>query len=168
MATKHVHSDALNLRREPQVKDGNIIAELVKGQALSVLGPADTPGWLNVEATIGGTRRQGFVSERLLRDPVSDAKERLISAAVAEWVRFDKGTGQEHLAPYHTFVGAMWNAIGQTLDGRDRDQPWSAAFISWIVRSTPGSASRPHIHGTSTIPSGSATRVHRRRSGGSG
>jgi hypothetical protein len=134
MATKHVHSDALNLRREPQVKDGNIIAELVKGQALSVLGPADTPGWLNVEATIGGTRRQGFVSERLLRDPVSDAKERLISAAVAEWVRFDKGTGQEHLAPYHTFVGAMWNAIGQTLDGRDRDQPWSAAFISWIVR----------------------------------
>jgi len=134
MATKHVHTDALNLRREPQVQDGNIIAVLVKGQPVTTLAPVDAAGWVNVEASVDGAPRRGFVSARLLRDPVSDAKERLISAAVAEWVRFDKGAGLEHHAPFHTFVGEMWNAIGENLDGRDRDQPWSGAFISWIVR----------------------------------
>jgi hypothetical protein len=134
MAIKHVQSDALNLRSEPQVKDGNIIAVLLKGQPVDALGSAETPGWLNVEARLNGGLRRGFVSARLVRDPASDAKERLIGAAVAEWVRFDRGAGQEHIAPFHTFVGEMWTAIGQNLDGRDRDQPWSAAFISWIVR----------------------------------
>ena len=134
MMTKHVQSDALNLRAEPEVRDGNIIAVLVKGQPVSTLGPADTPGWLRVEANVDGAPRRGFVSAGLLRDPVSDAKERLMNGAVAEWLRFDKGTGLEHLAPYHTFVGEIWDAIGMNLDGRDRDQPWSAAFISWIVR----------------------------------
>ena len=28
----------------------------------------------------------------------------------------------------------MWQAIGQDLDGKDRDVPWSAAAISFIVR----------------------------------
>jgi hypothetical protein len=134
MAIKHVQSDALNLRSEPQIRDDNIIAVLMKGQSVDTLGAADTPGWLKVEASVNGGRRGGFVSARLLRDPASAAKERLISAAVTEWVRFDRGTGQEHLAPFHAFVGEMWRAIGQDLDGRDRDQPWSAAFISFIVR----------------------------------
>jgi hypothetical protein len=134
MAIRHVQSDALNLRREPEVADGNIIAVLVKGQAVDTLAAVDPPGWLNVEATVDGTSRRGFVSARLLREPASDAKERLMAAAVAEWIRFARGTGLEHKAPFHTFVGEMWRAIGMDLDGRDRDQPWSAAFISWIVR----------------------------------
>lgn len=134
MATKRVHSDALNLRSEPRVKDNNIEAVLVKGQQVTTRGPVDAAGWVEVDVTVNGAPKRGFVSARLLRDPVTDAKERLISAAVAEWVRFDNGSGLEHRAPYHTFVGQMWTAIGQNLDGRDRDQPWSAAFISWIVR----------------------------------
>ncbi len=28
----------------------------------------------------------------------------------------------------------MWQALGMDLDGKDRDQPWSAAFISFVVR----------------------------------
>jgi hypothetical protein len=134
MAIKHVGSDALNLRSEPEVKDGNIIAVLLKGQSVNTLGPSPTSGWLKVEATVSGARKEGFVSARLLRDPASPAKERLIGAAVAEWVRFDRGGGSEHIAPFHTFIGEMWRAIGMNLDGRDRDQPWSAAFISWVVR----------------------------------
>jgi Uncharacterized protein conserved in bacteria (DUF2272) len=134
MATMHVQSDSLNLRQDPQVAANNIIAVLVKAQPVSTLGPTDPAGWVKVQASVTGTLLEGFVSARLLRDPASDAKERLIAGAVAEWVRFDKGAGREHVGPFHTFVGEMWSAIGQNLDGRDRDQPWSAAFISWIVR----------------------------------
>jgi hypothetical protein len=134
MATKHVQSDELNLRREPQVSAGNIIAVLSKGQRVTTLAPVNPDGWFRVSVDRGGTPAEGFVSGRLLRDPVSDAKERLLANGVAEWLRFDRGRGQEHVAPFHRFVGEMWAAIGLDLDGRDRDQPWSAAFISWIVR----------------------------------
>jgi hypothetical protein len=134
MATKHVQSDALNLRSAPQIADGNIIAVLVKGQAVNTLAAADPQGWLNIEATVNGGPQRGFASARLLREPASDAKERLMGAAVAEWIRFNRGAGLEHTPPFHTFVGEMWRAIGSDLDGRDRDVPWSAAFISWIVR----------------------------------
>jgi hypothetical protein len=134
MATKHVRSDALNLRSEPQTADGNIISVLVKGHAVNTLAATDPAGWVNVEAGLNGTARRGFVKAHLLRDPATAAKERLMTQAVAEWLRFDKSHGQEHVAPFFTFIGEMWRAIGLALDGRDRDQPWSAAFISWIVR----------------------------------
>jgi hypothetical protein len=134
MATKHVRSDALNLRREPKVQEGNVLGVLIKGQAVNVLGPSGTEGWVEAEATVDSVQRRGFVAGHLLRGPASAAKERLMSNAVAEWVRFDRGEGLEHVDPFFRFVGEMWQAIGENLDGRDRDQPWSAAFISWIVR----------------------------------
>jgi hypothetical protein len=134
MAIKHVQSDALNLRAEPLASTGNIVGVLVKSEKVDTLGAVDPAGWVSVDAPVNGTARRGFVKAHLLRDPVSDPKERLMTRAVAEWLRFDKGHGLEHMAPFHTFVGEMWRAIGADLDGRDRDQPWSAAFISWIVR----------------------------------
>src|SRR5687768_14503023 len=100
MATKHVQSDALNLRSTPQVQTGNVIAVLVKGQPVSTIGAADGAGWINVDAVVNGATLRGFLKADLLRDPVSQAKERLISGAVAEWVRFDKGSGQENVAPF--------------------------------------------------------------------
>ena len=42
--------------------------------------------------------------------------------------------GKETVEPYFRFIGEMWQAIGQPLDGRDTDVPWSAAAISFIVR----------------------------------
>jgi hypothetical protein len=134
VAIKHVQSDALNLRSEPVITDSNIIAVLAKGQAVNTIAPVNTAGWVNIDVGMNGSTRNGFVKSHLLREPVSAARERLISAAVAEWIRFDNGSGQEHVAPFFEFVGEMWRAIGLNLDGRDRDQPWSAAFISWIVR----------------------------------
>lgn len=111
-----------------------MIEILVKGHLVNVIGPSDVDGWLEVTAKVNGASRQGFVAARLLRDPVSAPKERLMAAAVAEWVRFDKGAGKEHVDPYFKHVGEMWRAIGNNLDGRDRGVPWSAAFISWTVR----------------------------------
>jgi hypothetical protein len=133
MATKHVRSDALNLRSAPVIAN-NIEATLDKGHVVNTLAPVDAQGWVNVDATVNGAVKRGFVKAHLLRDPASAAKERLMAGAVAEWVRFDRGRGQEHLAPFFGFVGEMWQALGMDLDGRDRDQFWSAAFISFIAR----------------------------------
>lgn len=135
MTTQRVNSDALNLRGEPNVVDGNILAVLSKGHEVTVLGESDNAGWVEVEVSLGGGTRRGFVASRLLRDPVSDDKEKLVGAAVAEWIRFDKGAGKEHRDPYYRYVGEMWEGIGMNLDGKDRDVPWSAAFISFVLRS---------------------------------
>lgn len=133
MATKHVNSDELNFRSSPEI-GSNIIGILSKAQVVKTSGNPDNGGWITAEASINGQSMQGYVSAKLLRDPVSDSKESLIAAAVTEWLRFEKGNRLEHQSPQYRYVGEMWQAIGMNLDGKDRDVPWSAAFISWIVR----------------------------------
>lgn len=129
MAIKHVSADELNLRSKAELGN-NIVATLRKGQRVTTGGGGDANGWIKVTAGA----QTGFVKASLLRDPVSPAREALMAAAIGEWFRFNKGQGEEHKAPYFRYVGEMWQAIGMGLDGRDRDVPWSAAFISWIVR----------------------------------
>jgi hypothetical protein len=132
MAIKRVNADVLNLRQTPV--NGTILEELPRGHAVTITGATRTAGWVAVSTQVGGATVTGVVAERRLRDPVSDPKEQLMSAAVAEWLRFEMGTGQEHVDPFFKFVGEMWQSIGLDLDGKDRDTPWSAAFISFCVR----------------------------------
>lgn len=133
MANMKVNSDELNLRTGPGTSHP-VVAVLQKAQQVDTTGTANGDGWVRASAKIDGSNREGFVKATLLRQPVSDAREALIGAAVSEWFRFEKGMGQEHKSPFYRFVGQMWDAIGMDLDGKDRDVPWSAAFISWIVR----------------------------------
>jgi hypothetical protein len=65
---------------------------------------------------------------------VSAEREALIAEAIKEWLRFERGLGLEHQTPFFKFVGEMWRAINLDLDGKDRDTPWSAAAISFMVR----------------------------------
>lgn len=132
MAIKRVNADILNLREAPV--HGTVLKELPRGQEITTTGATGTAGWVAVSAQSQGETVTGVVAERRLRDPVSDAKEQLMSAAVAEWLRFEMGMGQEHVDPFFKFVGEMWQSIGINLDGKDRDTPWSAAFISFCVR----------------------------------
>lgn len=132
MAIKRVNADVLNLRKAPV--HGDILKELPRGHAVTTTGATGTVGWVSVSTQIGGETLTGVVAETRLRNPVSDPKEQLMSAAVAEWLRFEKGTGQEHVDPFFKFVGEMWQSININLDGKDRDTPWSAAFISFCVR----------------------------------
>ncbi|PSJ58409.1 DUF2272 domain-containing protein [Mesorhizobium ephedrae] len=132
MLEMRVNLDMLNLRAAPV--NGTILAALPRGHAVTTAGPSGTDGWVKVGTKVNGHEVEGVVAERRLRALVSAAKESLMSAAVAEWLQFDRGSGKENEEPYFRFVGKMWDAIGLNLDGRDRDQPWSAAFISWCVR----------------------------------
>lgn len=131
----HVIASGLNLRAS--APDGEVAAVLRCGHPVTVTG-SDQPGWVTVECPDPGdpgAAVTGVVAERFLRPAIPSAQEALVAAALAEWRRFDYGAGHEAKTPYSGYVGEMWTAMGfPTLDGTDRQYPWSAAAISWIVR----------------------------------
>ncbi|MCP2671284.1 DUF2272 domain-containing protein [Maricaulaceae bacterium EIL42A08] len=126
-----VEPKGLNLRKK--APSGDRIALLNRGDRVTVLAP-DIKGWLKVRAVKDGQAHTGFVSARYLTPALMPASEALAGAALLEWRRFDCGTGKESVKPYSDYVGEMWAAIGQDLDGTDTQIPWSAAAISWFVR----------------------------------
>jgi hypothetical protein len=134
MTVMKVKTDSLNLRRSPEIKDGNIITALVLAQEVKVIQGNPTDRFWEVETVVNGSTLRGFVSAAFLRKPVSAAKEAFISAAVKEWLRFDRGNKLEYEDPQYRYIGEYWQKIGLNLGGRDRDQPWSAAFISFVAR----------------------------------
>ncbi|QNM98642.1 DUF2272 domain-containing protein [Chitinimonas koreensis] len=139
MSSRFVDLEALNLRSAPIVEPATRLGILHLGQPVEVLGPHEQAGWTRVRASIDGAAVSGMVKSEIggqpsLREPAPPAREALVAAAVGQWLRFEQGLGQEHLAPYYRYVGEMWRAIGIDLDGRDRDTPWSAAAISFMVR----------------------------------
>jgi hypothetical protein len=146
---KFVDLEALNLRSQSDVSPSTRIGILHLGQRVDELGPADKPGWLRIGAVIDGESNEGvvkaeieaqpstgFLNKQSLRNPVSDVREALVAEVIKQWLRFEKGQGLEHQDPFFKFIGEMWRAIGSDLDGKDRDTPWSAAAISFVVRNT--------------------------------
>lgn len=131
-----VNTDGLNLRSSPAITPNNIILSLSLGQEIEVVNAPEGQRFWEVKIAINGQSKQGFASSRFLRLPLSQPKEKLIQASVKEWARFNRGAGKEHKDPFFRYVGEYWQAIGSNLNGRDRGFPWSAAFISFIVRQT--------------------------------
>lgn len=134
MSTLRVKTGSLNLRSSPEIRDGNIIVSLPLAQAVEVVAGNPNDRFWEVTTVLNGTSLRGFVSAAFLRQPTSDAKEALISAAVKEWLRFERGDKSENEDPQYKYIGEYWSKIGLNLDGRDRDTPWSAAFISFVAR----------------------------------
>jgi hypothetical protein len=134
MVNLKVKSESLNLRETPEIKDGNIIASLPLAQEVETLTNNPSDRFWRVKTQLNGSTLEGFVSAAFLRAPVSLAKEKLILAAVKEWLKFSRGNKLEFEDPQYKYVGEYWTSIGLNLDGRDRDQPWSAAFISFVAR----------------------------------
>lgn len=140
MTNKFVDIEALNFRSTPDSSTlNNRIGILHLGQLVEEIGPATKPGWLEIQAEVDGNSKSGVIKAEIdglsaLREPVSAEKEALVAQAIKEWVRFEKGQGLEFTDPFFKFVGEMWKAIGMDLDGKDRDVPWSAAAISFMVR----------------------------------
>jgi hypothetical protein len=125
---------ALNLRTKALVKPSTYMFTLLPGQAVEILEDAEREGWKKVAARKNGTLEEGFVAFKYLRPSAGDAKEALIYAASREWARFNFGKGKEYRDPFSDYVGEMWSAFGLNLTGKNRVWPWSAAFISFIVR----------------------------------
>jgi hypothetical protein len=136
MTELKVKNDALNFRSSPTTADSsNIIGSLTLAQTVELIsGDPNVDRFLKVKATIGGTVKEGFASAAFLRPLVSAPKEAIISAAAKEWLRFDQSNKSETDDPQYKIVGEYWQAIGLDLNGNNRDQPWSAAFISFVAR----------------------------------
>ena len=95
--------------------------------------------------------------------PNPTVKRAMIRRAIGEWEYFDRQTvvyrGREESIPHVGYwedddtghsqrVNAYWRAVGQPrLDGMDCQQPWSAAFMSWVIQGAgvPASEFRPSI-----------------------
>ncbi len=126
-----------NVRSAPSF-GSNVIGFLPEAAPLKQTGPKQGDRWLPCRGELDGMTKDMFVSKNVVRDRVSAPKERLVRAAVAEWLRFDRGAGKEHQAPFHKFVGEYWSNIGMDLDGLDRGWPWSAAYISFCIETATG------------------------------
>lgn len=85
-----------------------------------------------------------------------DFGARAASTALEEWHKFGEQTydirgratnvgHKEGETPYWQYVGDYWKfgVNNDTLTGRDHSVPWSAAFISWVMRRA-GAGSRFH------------------------
>ena len=131
-STRLVTTEGLRLRETPA---GTIIRDLTIAEPVLDLGEAAVDGWRKVRA---GTD-EGVVFGKYLRTPGRPEVEALLRAAIDEWLRFNKGRADEAADPYYKYVREMWAAIGEPYDGRSHypngeEVPWSAAFISWVVR----------------------------------
>lgn len=129
---RFVATEGLRLRQSP---NGIIVRDLTIGEKVSDLGASSEAGWRKVR--VGS--EEGVVFGKYLREPGRVEVEALLRAALDEWLRFDKGHADERSDPYYRYVREMWAAIGEPYDGRSRypngeEVPWSAAFISWVVR----------------------------------
>lgn len=92
------------------------------------------------------------------RTPRSSSRQRIIKTALQEWeffghqtVRLDGkeeslphvGKWEDDGDPWSSRVNWYWSAVGKPgLDGFDCKEPWSAAFISWVMRQAGLSASQ--------------------------
>ena len=127
-----VATEGLRLRNAP---GGTIIRDLTILEPVHDLGAASEEGWRKVR--VGND--EGAVFGKYLRAPGRQEVESLLRAAIDEWLRFNKGQANEAADPYYKYVREMWAAIGEPYDGRSHypdgeEVPWSAAFISWVVR----------------------------------
>ncbi|TDF84423.1 DUF2272 domain-containing protein [Pseudomonas sp. H9] len=129
---RFVTTEGVRLREAP---NSTILRDLTLGEKVADLGPSTEAGWRKVRIGM----EEGVVFGKYLRAPQRPEVEALLRAALNEWLRFDKGQADERTSPYFTYVREMWAAIGEPYDGRSRypngeEVPWSAAFISWVVR----------------------------------
>jgi hypothetical protein len=129
-----VEADGLNFRSEPRVASHTRVAVLSLAHPVEVLESGIDGRWARVRVVLNGDSVEGFVAERFLRPSLPVPRESLVRESVNQWLRFQRGAGKETMAPFFTYVGEMWEELGFSgRNGRD-NIPWSAAFISFIVR----------------------------------
>jgi hypothetical protein len=140
MIEKIVNIEGLNIRSEPIVTPATVLNILHLGQSVWIDDQNTdlNAEWLKVEALFEGKKIEGHIKRIVndifsTRDKSTPEREELVTQAVMQWLRFDQGRGMEYDKPYSGYIGEMWQNLKMKLDGTDRDMPWSAAFISYIV-----------------------------------
>jgi hypothetical protein len=128
----------MSVRHRPRA---NRLAGLALG--LVLVGCATPP------APVGGPVTGAGPAAGVPPAPDPGLRQGLIARASEEWAFFGRQTvvfaGEEESIPhvgawededggYSDRVNAYWRAVGKPdLGGRDCQQPWSAAFVSWVM-----------------------------------
>lgn len=123
----------LNFRSSAAIEPNNVLGQVFFLQTVAAKESA-TNGFVPCTATIDGKEVEGFALAKYLTALKTPQREALLEQAHTEHERFKRGLGLEHVKPFSGYVGEMWKAIKINLDGTDRDQPWSAAALSFMVR----------------------------------
>ena len=119
----------------------------VLAAALAACGGAPKKG-------VGPAGRDTWAGRPIGAPPAANPglKKSIINRALGEWAFFGRQTvvlrGSEESIPhvgawedddanYASRVGMYWRAVGKSgLDGMDCREPWSAAFISWVMQNS--------------------------------
>lgn len=129
--------DKVNLRRSAGF-GSNIKASLQLAQPVEVTGAQSGDRWMPVRVDFDGTKETGFVSKNVLRAESKNSVEAIVKTSVDEWLKFERGNRKEWEDTHYLYVKDYWKAVGADYDGRDRDVPWSAAFISYVMKRNSG------------------------------
>ncbi len=132
---QRINSSEANLRVTPNTTQAPL-ARLPVGHPVIAL--AEPQGnWRRCQTTIDGHLLEGFVHISLLRNPISPEVDRLVEIAGAEYKNFLFGTRHETHQDSRTRIREYWLSFLQLPPGENPppvSEPWSAAFISFVVK----------------------------------
>jgi len=78
-----ITTDFLNLRNQPAIAQGNVIAVMPPDTVVESLNGEEAPGWLKVKVMLGKTLTQGFASRKFLQSTSLELTEEQPAAAAA-------------------------------------------------------------------------------------
>lgn len=133
--TFFVHAAAANLRATPGTRQAPL-ARLPAGHPVTPTG-ARRGDWQPCRTEIGDVLLDGFVHHGLLREPVSREVDALVRVAGEEYARFAFGALHETHPLAQERIRDYWLSFAP--QAQPVSEPWSAAFISFVV----GSAALP-------------------------
>ena len=125
--------DALQAHfRSGAAVDQPILATLPVGHLVTATGAA-SDGWQPCSTNANGKPLAGFVSATLLRAPINPEVDRLVEIAGAELQDFGFGKRKETDTASRARIKIYWQSFGTYAPPAD-EEPWSAAFISFVVK----------------------------------
>ena len=92
----------------------------------------------------------GIIGVLLLVRKLTPYKKNIVDTATKEWIRFGKNTvgkdgkslnkgRMEYEDGFWQRVGDYWKqGVNKRYTGKDREVPWSSAFISWVMKKSGG------------------------------
>lgn len=130
-----VHAAAAHLRATPGTRQAPL-ARLPAGHPVTPTG-ALQGDWQPCRTEAGDVLLEGFVHRGLLREPISREVDALVRVAGEEYARFGFGTVHETHPLAQERIRDYWLSFAS--QAQPVSEPWSAAFVSFVV----GSAALP-------------------------
>lgn len=127
-----IDSSEANLRATPSTAQAPL-ARLPVGHLVVALAEAEG-NWRRCRTEIDDSILEGFINVSLLRSEITPEVDRLVELAGAEYKRFLFGTRHETHPQSMNRIKEYW--LSFSTSAQPVSEPWSAAFISFIVKNT--------------------------------